>query len=318
MNNYFKVSIIIINWNGLKDTLECLKSLKEIDYPNYEVFVVDNGSNKEEQDFLKAKIIKSEEIPQETRLILSKENLGFSGGNNLAINRILSEDQSDFILLLNNDTIVEKKFLTELMKTAVQEKKAGIFGSKIYYYDYERKNNIHSAGFRADLSRGSFSSVEKLDKADANNIQEPVAVDFVTGACLLIKKEVIKKIGLLDERYFLIFEDTDWCLRAEKIGYQILYVPKSIVWHKIGQAIKKTKGLSVYYYARNLFWLEAKHADRTQLIKFLLNYFFFIFPKYFFGYPLLKRNYRFWQSYNKGVIAGIFGLITIRKNRNFH
>ncbi len=306
MNNYSKVSIIIINWDGLKDTLECLKSLKEIDYPNYEVFVVDNGSSREEQDFLEAKIIKSEEIPQKTRLILSKENLGFSGGNNLAISRILSEDRSDFILLLNNDTIVEKYFLAELMKIAIREKEAGIFGSKIYRHDREgKKNIIHSAGSRIDFSHGSFFSVEKLDKADANNIQEPVAVDFVTGACLLIKKEVIKKIGFLDEKYFLIFEDTDWCLRAKKIGYQILYVPKSIIWHKVGQSIKKIKGLSIYYYTRNLFWFEAKYADRLQLIKFLLNYFFFIFPKYFFGYLLLKRKYDLWLNYFLGVKDGI-------------
>jgi len=112
-----KVSIIILNWNGLKDTIECLESLKKITYPNYEVIVVDNDSKGNDADILE------ERYKNYIRVIRNKENLGFAGGNNVAIRQVLKEEKSDYILLLNNDTIVEPNFLEELIKIALQDEK---------------------------------------------------------------------------------------------------------------------------------------------------------------------------------------------------
>jgi len=292
-----KVSIIILNWNGWRKTVECLESLTKINYSNYEVIIVDNGSTDESVDRLKRL--------RKIKLILNKRNLGFSGGNNTAIRKILKEDRSKFILLLNNDTIVEKNFLNELIKAAQAEEKAGILGPKIYYFDYQdKKNVIQSAGSKINLCLGKFPSVEKLNQVDDGRFKQVKDVDFVIGACLLIKTEVIRKIGLLDKRYFLLFEDTDWCLRAKKAGYSILYVPQSIIWHRTSQSMRRVS--EVYYYTRNLFWFEFKYANPFQLLCFLLNYFIFIFPKYFFGYILIKRDYRLWKNYTHGVIAGLF------------
>ena len=279
-----KVSIIVLNWNGWKDTIECLKSLNKITYSNYEIIIVDNGSTDES--------VKCLEKLKKIKLILNKENLGFAEGNNVAIRRVLKENKSDFILLLNNDTVVEKNFLTKLVKTAQKEKKIGIVGPKIYYHD--KRNVIQSAGSKINLYLGKFPRV----KSEKNT-----AVDFVIGACLLIKTEVIRKIGLLDKRYFLLFEDTDWCFRAQKAGYLVLYVPNSTIWHKTSQSVKKIS--EVYYYTRNLFWFEFKHANYFQLACFLLNYFVFIFPKYFFGYLFVKRDFNLWKNYTRGVIDGI-------------
>lgn len=285
-----KISIIILNWNGWEDTVECLKSLSKITYSNYEMIVVDNDSTDDSVKHLKkfAKI----------KLILNKENLGFAGGNNTAMRQILKRGESDFVLLLNDDTVVDKDFLSELVKVAQGEKKAGILGLKIYYYDYQgKKNVIQSAGSMVNLYLGKFPRIK-----DANKTRE---VDFVTGACLLIKTEVIKKIGLLDESYFLLFEDMDWCLRAKNAGYSILYVPKSIIWHKVSQSFEKKNIPQTYYYTRNLFWFEFKHASIIQLLCFLLYYFIFVFPQYFLGFIIIKRNYKLWRDYTRGLIEGI-------------
>ena len=312
--NYPKVSIIILNWNGLKDTIECLESLKQLTYPNYEVIVVDNGSTDDSVKFIKE--LTSSRVnglnnslinnKSTIRLIENRTNLGYAEGNNIAIRQVLREGESDFILLLNNDTVVEKNFLSELVKVAQSEKEIGILGPKIYYHDYQgRKNVIQSAGSMVNLCAGRFPSVERLDEVDNKDIKEPRSVDFVIGACLLVKTEVVKKIGLLDKRFFCLFEDTDWCLRAKKVGFKILYVPSSIIWHKKSQSVKKIS--EVYYYTRNLFWLESKHANIFQLLCFLLHYFIFIFPQYFFGYMIIKRDYDLLKNYTRGVVDGILG-----------
>lgn len=307
MNKAPKISIIILNWNGWRDTTECLQSLNRITYSNYEVIVVDNGSTDGSVEHLeKAKDVFSKQGLFFT-LIQNKENLGFAEGNNVAIRQILKRRESDFILLLNNDTVVEKNFLSELIKVAQSKEEIGILGPKIYYYDYQgKKNVIQSAGSAVNLCIGRFPSAEKLDKVDNRYVIRVQSVDFVTGACLLIKTEVVRKIGLLDKRFFLLFEDTDWCLRARKAGYSVLYIPKSVIWHKTSQSVKKIS--EVYYYTRNLFWFEFKHANYFQLLCFLLNYFIFVFPKYFFGYMFIKRDCNLWRNYIRGVIDGISGL----------
>jgi hypothetical protein len=240
------------------------------------------------------------------KVIFNKKNLGFAGGNNVAIRQVLKEGKSDFILLLNNDTVVEKNFLNELIKAARNKEKAGILGPKIYYYNYRgKKNVIQSAGSVVNLYLGKFPSIEKLDEVDSRSVDvdKVKGVDSVIGACLLIKTKVVREVGFLDKSYFLLFEDTDWCLRVKKVGYSVLYVPRSIIWHKKGQSVKKVS--EVYYYTRNLFWLEFKHANCFQLLCFLLNYFILVFPKYFLGYLLVKRDYGLWKNYVRGVIAGV-------------
>ena len=291
MTHQPKISIIILNWNGLKDTLACLTSLAKIAYPNYEVIVVDNGSKNKEALIIKQK------FPQ-INILKNKTNLGFAEGNNAAIRRILKQNQSDYILLLNNDTVVTKNFLNRLVETAQNCQNSGVLGPKIYYYRRRGKTKvIQSIGSMINLSLGKISPVKQKNNC-------PLAVDFVTGACLLIKTAVVKKIGLLDKKFFCVFEDADWCLRAKTAGFLILYVPRSVIYHKLGQTIKKTS--PVYYYTRNLFWFEFKHAGFFQLLFFLTHYFIFVFPVYCFGFLLIKRNFKLWKDYTRGVLEGIF------------
>ena len=285
-----KVSIVILNFNGLKDSLECLASLYQITYSNYEVIVVDNGSAGKDASIIKQK------FPQ-TKIVENQINLGFAEGNNIAIRQLLKSDRTKYILLLNNDTVVTDKFLNHLITAAQNQPTSGIIGPKIYHYSPSEKKAIQSIGSTVDLSRGRFLSVNPR-----NN--QPQSVDFVTGACLLIKPSVINKIGLLDKAFFCIFEDADWCLKAKKAGYPVLYVPQSIIYHKQSQSL--VDPAKTYYYTRNLFWFEFRHANRLQLILFLGYYFVTVFSVYFIGLLLVKRNYQTWKSYLNGIMAGLF------------
>jgi GT2 family glycosyltransferase len=288
-----KVSIIILNWNGWKDTIECLESVYQINYPNYDVIVVDNGSQNKsvemiknyasgeisvESDFFEykkfnkpinifeysANKLRSLQIINENynnlnsnnKMILIKNNVnsGFSEGNNIGIKFVLQFLNSDYILLLNNDTVVDKNFLNELVKFADTNHEVGIVGPMVNYYD--KPDETAYIGHNVNICNGRISNPSIIGINPPKSIQ----IDYVVGCGLLIKKSVVDDIGLLDPDYFLYYEDVDWCLRAQKQGYKIFYVSKSKIWHKIPS--KEIRSLSSYYYGnRNSFLLIKKNMD---------------------------------------------------------
>ncbi|MBU1298073.1 MAG: glycosyltransferase family 2 protein [Bacteroidetes bacterium] len=216
------VYIIVLSWNGKADTLECLSSLKELVYPNYRVLVVDNASSDGSAEEVKSQF-------PDVELIVNKENLRFAGGNNVGIEYAVSKN-ADYILLINNDTIVDNNFLSELVRTAESDNEIGMVGPKIYYYS--EPNRIWYAGGKIELWKGWLShiGVRELDNGQYNQTKE---TDFISGCCLLVKSEVIKKVGLLDTAYYIYGEDVDWCVRASRAGYRLMYEPKAIIWHKL-------------------------------------------------------------------------------------
>ena len=257
-----KVSIIILNWNQRDMTLQCLKSLKEINYPHYEIILVDNGSTDDSVSVVK------KEFP-DVKIIQNKRNLGVAGGRNVGIEYVLSKG-TDYILLLDNDTTAHQDFITEMVKVGEQDTKAGILTGKIYFSS--QPNKIWCAGGRLSLFRCHFSLMGygEVDRGQYEWVRE---VDHVTGCCFMIKKEVVDKIGILDENFVQYFgEDTDLCLRAKKAGYKVMYVPGSRIWHHI---VKKTSVSERYWYlkGRNLMLFMRKHA---RLHHWIIFSFFFI------------------------------------------
>jgi len=238
-----KVSIILLNWNNPYDTVECIESLKEISYPNYEIIVVDNNSTDDS--------IKELENIRNIQLIRNDSNLGFAGGNNVGIEYALKRS-SDLILLLNNDTVVEKEFLSVLVKRAVADKNVGIIGNKVYYYSEPAK--IWSAGGGITrLTKRTFQYGE--NKIDKKRFIREMEVDFLSGCCMLIKREVFERIGLLDAEYFMYYEDVDFCLRAKKFC-KVIYTPGAIIWHKVSGT--SNKSYRDYYRMRNYMMLLNK------------------------------------------------------------
>jgi GT2 family glycosyltransferase len=245
-----RVSIIVLSWNSFEVTLECLQSLRKMDYRNFEVVLVDNGS----VDFSPDKIAES---APEVRLIRNPVNLGFTGGNNVGMRDALGRNP-DYLLLLNNDTVVAPDFLSQMVRVAESDPQIGILNPKIYYF--EPSNRIWHAG---GIHKPWYSSTKSLGcrKIDTGNYDQVREVSFVTGCALLIKAEIVKQIGLLDEMYFLGWEDLDWTLRVIRAGFKAVYVPQSAIWHKESYDTKKNGGkkLRDYYGIRNSILFARKH-----------------------------------------------------------
>lgn len=316
-----KVTILLLNYNGWRDAIECLESIYQITYPNWEVIFVDNGSMDgsvskikewaagkiivesiffeydierkpikyikelfyDDQEVVEAKVLNNSSIgyqylkslqPYQKLLILRIEtNRGFTGGNNIGIKYILKEIETDYILLLSNDTVVDKMFLSELVRVAESDEMIGIVGPKIYYYDFNgRTDIINFAGADINWNYGNITILRSGDK-DNRQFYERVEVDYVAGCALLAKKELIEKIGYLKLEYFAYWEETDWCVRAHKAGYKIICVPTAKIWHKIASTTRKTSGFVEYHMTRNMFWFMREHATRKQYITFLLHFF---------------------------------------------
>jgi len=246
------VAIIVLNWNGLTDTLACLRSLAGVDYPAYEVVVVDNGSTDGSVAALR------EAFPQAT-LIENPENLGFAAGNNVGLRYALSRG-SDYALLLNNDTEVAPDFLLQMMAAAESSHDVGMVGPTIYYH--AQPDLIWTAGGRVDWGRGREVYMVAIDTVDAGQLGDaPRPVDVVSGCALLVKHALLEMVGLLDERFFNYYEDTEWCLRARRAGFEILHAPSAKVWHKIPLDARDCSPRVHYYMTRNhLLLLKATRA----------------------------------------------------------
>ena len=299
-----KVSIIILNWNGWEDTLECLESLYQITYPNYEVVVVDNDSKNQSVKMIKTWADKTLS-DKKLLLIKNNKNYGFAGGNNIAINQVLKEKKSDYALLLNNNTVVDKKFLTELINVAEKKENIGIVGPKIYYYNFhDRKDIIQSVGTKANLYTARLSNYGNK-RIDEKQFEKTKSVDCICGACLLIKRKVINKIGLLNEKFFAYLEDVDWSLRAKKHGFKVICVPRSKIWHKEGISLKKSPGISLFYGTRNTFFVEKIHANVFQFYIFIFYYFLIKFPKKIVYCLLFKNKINMLKNYLKGLKEGM-------------
>jgi GT2 family glycosyltransferase len=343
------VSIIILNWNGWEDSVECLESVYQITYPNYDVIVVDNGSendsiarikeyadgkirvaspfytysadkkpisyieySKEEAEIAEINGEKLSDISPEKRLIILKneKNYGFAEGNNIAIRFAMKVQQPTYILLLNNDTVVDISFLEGMVLSSESDKKVGIAGPKIFYYNYHgRTDIINFAGGRIDMWRGLSPKIGS-NEVDFGQSVSISYVDYVEGSCLLAKVEVIEKVGLLEGSYFAYWEETDFCMRARKCGYRILYVPTAKIWHKIAASNKS--GIKNYYLIRNRFLFLKRNATRIQLLFFVVYFFgfeFWFFSMISFFY---HRNIVELRSFIKGVYDGMS--IMVRKS----
>lgn len=236
-----KITFLVLNRNNREETLECLSSLRKLDYPNFEVVVIDNGS----RDGL-ARVVK-DEFPQ-VKLICNSENLGFSLGNNIGIEYALGKG-TDYICLLNNDAVVDRGFLLPLIRSAEKDDRIGILGPRIYFYHHPLR--IWSEGIRVNPATGRVTTplYRKLDREAGDKIRE---WDGVSGAALLVKKKVIEKTGPLEADYFVYYEDVDWCVRARRLGFRIITVPSSRVWHRVSSSLRGgTSPVIMYYLVRN-------------------------------------------------------------------
>jgi GT2 family glycosyltransferase len=261
MERLGKVAIVVLNWNGRDDTLACLASLGQLDYPVYEVIVVDNGSSDDSAAAIRAA------YPQVT-LIETGDNLGYVGGNNVGLEHARTIG-ADYALLLNNDTEVAADFLRLLVEAAEADPTIGIMGPTIYYFD--RPGVIWSAGGAIDWGWGDtrMIGVDKVDQGQFGLLPRPV--DFVSGCAMLIKMSSIDQMGLLDPRFFAYYEETEWCVRVARAGFKIVHVPQAKIWHKISPTAREASPQVHYYMTRNrLLFLKLSGAGVSSWLNTLL------------------------------------------------
>ncbi len=284
-----KIYIILLNWNNEEDTIECIKSLKKINYNNYKIIVVDNGSEE-------ASILKIENKYPDLFIIKNKSNLGFAGGNNIGIKYAVNND-ADYVLLINNDTTVDENFLTELIEVGEADEENGLMGSKIYFHS--EKNRIWFAGGKVNWlkNKGTHIGLDETDKGQYDKIKE---VDYLTGCCLLVKKEVVEKIGVLEEDYFLYYEDTDFSLRAQNVGYKCMYVSESKIYHKISRSTKPGSASYIYYHVRNGLVMAKRTGSFLNKI-ILYPYCLILFLKQIIKIIFMPKK----RPWAKAVLAGL-------------
>lgn len=267
-------TVILVNWKGTDDTLACLKTLKNIQVPKdcrFEILVVDNASGGDAVARIK------NGFPGIT-VLEQKENLGFAGGNNVGIQYAL-QNNCDYVWLLNNDTEVDKNSLAGLLEV-FDSKHVGIAGSKIYFFpgfefhhdryaDKERGKVIWHVGGQVDWAN-MYASHKGVDEVDAGKYETSITVPFVSGCSFMISRDVLSQIGVLDEQYFMYYEDFDYCMKAKQKGFSVRYAPKSIVWHKnSGSSGRPGNNLHEYYLTRNRLVIGLKYAPlRTKIALF--------------------------------------------------
>ncbi len=238
-----KVSIILLNFNNHHFTLDCIRSLGEVTYPNLETIVVDNGSKRESVEAIKSAY-------PDTMLLDTGVNRGFTGGNNVGIDYALKHG-ADYIMLLNNDTTVAPDMFDLLIDVMEKDPSIGVTGPMIYYYD--DPNLIWSVGGSIDWKHGTSSMVGLNEKDQGQFGSETTPVDFISGCALLGRRNVWEKVGGLDDDFFIYYEETEWCVRAGRAGFKLAYVPKAKMWHKIPLEARATSSWAYYYMTRNRF-----------------------------------------------------------------
>ena len=253
-----RVVIIILNWNGITDTLACLDSVRHLDYANHEVVVVDQNSNDGSREAIANQY-------GEVTLIRNEDNLGFARGNNIGIQHAMDRG-ADYILLLNNDTIVLSTFLSALMAAAIEHPDFDIFGPKIVF-DSDPEV-IWAAGSHIEW-RKAICVQRGYQEIDRGQYDTTVEVNALSGCAMMISRRAFRTVGTLDSRFFAYYEETDWCARATKAGLRILYVPTAVVRHKVSRTIGPSSPAIAFYMVRNnlLFvWKNSAGFRRLSLI----------------------------------------------------
>lgn len=250
MFNHPKVFIIILNWNRLNDILECLESVYKLNYPNFEVIIVDNASSDDSVEIIRKKY-------PGAILIENRKNLGFAGGNNVGMDYSMKQN-ADYVWLLNNDTVVDPDCLSKIVESAENSEKIGLVSPIIYYFDAPLQYQF--AGSYVDWKTLSIIYPE-LDKEIPEEFQTGENV-CLWGTALLIKRNLIKNFGNLKNEYFAYWEDTEYSLRSLKNDFKNRVCKQAKLWHKTPKeqvSLSKHREYYYYYMLRNKYFLMREY-----------------------------------------------------------
>lgn len=242
------ISIVTVNFNGTEDTIELLESISKASFKKLEVIVVDNASNEDPTQAIHSQF-------PDVRVIRSQSNLGFAGGNNLGI----KEAKGAYVMLLNNDTVVDEHFAEPIVQAFTEHPEIGIVGSKIQF--------LHSPGVLQYAGSTKMNPYTLTSFAigwgedDKGQYDTPGYTHLAHGAAMTVSRESIERAGLMEDAYFLYYEELDWCLQIQKAGFAIWFEPKSLVHHKESMSVGKSSPLQEYYKTRNRIFLARRNFN---------------------------------------------------------
>ena len=256
-----KIAVIILNWNGKEDTLECLDSVYKMGYPHLEVIVVDNGSSDNS-------VLAVRERFRDVVLIENKGNLGFCGGNNTGIRYALSQ-RPDYLLILNNDAVAGQSLIKELKAVVDSDPLIGAVSPIITFYD--NQDLIYFSGTKIDWGNGDFYG--QYPRRHIETARGLLDIDFTGWCATFMKCEVMEKVGLLDERFFAYYDDADWGARAKACGLRTVLYPRKLAAYKVSSSPGGSFSPSVYFFLfRNRLFFMRKHAPFLRKLQFSFCY----------------------------------------------
>lgn len=289
------VSIILLNYNQLQVTLECLESLKKLTYKNYEVILVDNASKENPSNIVK------ERYPH-VKLILNDVNLGFTGGNNVG----MKIAKGDYFFILNNDTeIASENLLEKLIEPFTKDPAIGMVSPKIRYFHHP--NIIQYAGYtKINPFTGRNKQVGEKEE-DRGQHNTPGYTDYANGAAMLVKREVINKVGVFPDHFFIYYEELDWCSQTLKNGFKIYYQADVYLLHKESITMGKASAIKTYYNNKNRILFMRRNSSPGQLTCFLFYLFLFTIPKNTLSF-ILSGQTEHLKSFYRGLIWNVKNL----------
>lgn len=311
-----KVYIVVLNYNGWADTIECLESLAKLTFSRYQVIVVDNFSENDSLSYIQAwaeghqalmlpednalrhltQPLLTKPIPyrlysrwdtesteekantDDLILIQTGANLGFAGGNNVALRYVLRQGDADYVWLLNNDTVVEPDSLSHLVQCHADDpsRQAGIVGAKVrYYHDPAVIQCIAGAYYNKWLGYSHQIGNHEVDQGQYD--RDTLRPDLIIGACMLVSAHFLRVVGLLNEEYFLYFEEQDWAERAKRKGFRLRYTTQAVIYHKEGGTIgasqwKGNSRFSDFYSARSKLLFTERYFSGLILLMVRLSF----------------------------------------------
>lgn len=288
------VSIITVNYNGYKDTCELIDSFIEYENFPYEFIVWDNDSKGDD-----VRLLVEKNYPENVRIIAGNANLGFAGGNNAAY----KYSNGEYILYINNDTVIKEPVLENMVSLLAEREKAGIVSSKIKFF--YNPDILQYAGYSPmnyyTVSNFQIGNGEK----DEGQYDKPERTNYANGACMMIKRTVAEKAGFIPEIYFMFYEELDWCEKIKKAGYEIWYQPLSEVYHKEGMSIKMNTPFRYYYLSRSRILFARRNNKGIVLIISLLYMLFAVFLRDT-AKCIIHGDFKMLKSVAKGTAEGFF------------
>ncbi|MBW2998117.1 glycosyltransferase family 2 protein [Candidatus Woesearchaeota archaeon] len=296
-----KVSYITVNYNGLSDTLEWIESIYDNSYSNFEIIIVDNCSKES------PKLIIQKKYPT-VKVIESKQNLGFAGGNNLGIQHATGE----FLFLINNDTVISDGCIEGLLETIQSQPEVGGVSPMLLYY--HNKNYIQFAGFTAiNPYTGRNSTLGEMEEENGQ-YSSVTEIPYMHGAAMFLSNKVVQDAGPIPDFYFLYYEELDWSIRIKEKGYRLLFQPEAKVYHKESVSVGKDSRTKVFYMTRNRMWFMRRNYSRINYLYFFMFYTFLAMPKKLSSYLIQGNIDKFWIAL-KSYFYGIFNFLPQYKVR---